>query len=382
MTAADAPTGRPLRAGVIGLGWAGQQHLKGYAQTAGVELVGLAGMESELLERLGDEYGIEHRFADWAELIANVDLDVVSVCTPPSLHAPIAIGALEAGVHVLSEKPMALDAVSARQMVDAAKASGRILDVSFNHRRKAEVTAVKDLIDRGLLGRIYYAKAGWMRHSGIPGLGSWFTRKATAGGGPMMDIGVHMLDMALHLMGEPSVQSVSAATYAEFGPRGRGGAAWGVTPKTGGDGTTAFEVEDLATAFVRMSGGATLLLESSWAQGIGHDDMYVTLYGTEGGAEISWNRPGPQVRAWTQVQGIDAALEPRIGRNGGHTEAIADFVAAVRAGDHTVRQGEEALTRALIVDAAYRSAGDGAEIRLEPVPAVGSSNEAVTGSLG
>jgi predicted dehydrogenase len=382
MTAIAPQSGPRLRAAVIGLGWAGQQHLDGYHRAGGVDLVGLAGMEPDHLQRLGDQYGIEHRFADWADLIANVELDVVSVCTPPSLHAPIAIAALEAGIHVLSEKPMALDSISARQMVDAAKASGRILDVSFNHRRKAEVAAVKDLIDRGLLGRIYYAKAGWMRHAGIPGLGSWFTRKATSGGGPMMDIGVHMLDMALHLMGEPTVQSVTAATYAEFGPRGRGGAPWGVTPKTGGDGTVTFEVEDLATAFVRMNDGGTLLLESSWAQGIGHDDMYVTLFGTEGGAEITWNRPGPQLRAWTQVEGVDAVLEPRIGANGGHAEAIADFVAAVRAGDPTVRQGEDALTRALIVDAAYRSAGDGAEVRLEPVPADGLSNDAVSGPLG
>jgi predicted dehydrogenase len=363
-------SGPPLRAGVIGLGWAGQQHLDGYRRATGVDLVGLAGMEADHLQRLGDEYGIEHRFADWSELFAGTELDVVSVCTPPSLHAPITIAALEAGIHVLSEKPMALDARSARQMVDAAKANDRILEVSFNHRRKGEVAAAKDLIDRGLLGRIYYAKAGWMRHSGIPGLGSWFTRKATSGGGPMMDIGVHMLDIALYLMGEPNVQSVSASTYAEFGPRGRGGANWGVSAKTGGDGTLSYEVEDLATAFVRMTDGGTLLLESSWAQGIGHDDMYVTLFGTEGGAELRWDK-SRGLKAWTQVNGVDARLEPRIGPNGGHSEAIADFVAAVRSGTLDGHQGDEALTRALIVDATYRSADDSAEIRLEPGSAAG-----------
>jgi predicted dehydrogenase len=362
-----------LRAGVVGLGWAGQQHLDGYQRASGVDLVALAGMEPDHLVRLSDEYGIEHRFADWVDMIKGVELDVISVCTPPSLHAPIAVAALEAGIHVLSEKPMALDSASARQMVDAAKANGRILDISFNHRRKAQVSAVKDLIDRGLLGRIYYAKAGWMRHSGIPGLGSWFTRKETSGGGPMMDIGVHMLDMALYLMGEPSVQSVTASTYAEFGPRGRGGANWGITSKTGGDGAPIFEVEDLATAFIRTLGrdgdGGTLLLESSWAQGVGHDDMYVTLFGTEGGAELTWNRPGPELKVWTQIDGVDATLQPQLGINGGHAEAIADFVAAVRSGDLSTRQGDEALTRALIVDAAYRSADEAVEIQLqEPAP--------------
>ena len=342
--------------------------MDGYQRAEGVDLVGLAGMEAEPLQRLGDEYSVEHRYADWADLIKNAELDVVSVCTPPSLHAPISIGALEAGVHVLSEKPMALDAGSARRMVDAAKASGKLLEVSFNHRRKAEVAAAKDLIDKGLLGDIYYAKAGWMRYHGIPGgVGNWFSRKATSGGGPLMDIGVHMLDMALHLMGEPSVQTVSASTYAAYGPRGRGRGQYGAT-QPGSDDPVPFEVEDLATAFVRMDDGSTLLLESSWAQGVGHDDMYVTLYGTEGGAELTWNPPGPQLRAWTQIDGVDATLKPQLGINGGHAEAVADFVTAVRAEELEGHQGDEALTRALIVDATYQSAEASTEIRLQPAP--------------
>ncbi|HEY9294301.1 MAG TPA: Gfo/Idh/MocA family oxidoreductase [Microlunatus sp.] len=351
-----------LRAGVIGLGWAGQQHMAGYHRAEGVDLVGLAGMEPEPLLRLGDEYAVEHRYADWADLVKNADLDVVSVCTPPSLHAPITIAALEAGINVLSEKPMALDAVSAAKMVEAAKAGGKVLDVSFNHRRKAEVTAAKELIDKGLLGDIYYAKAGWMRHSGIPGgVGNWFSQKATSGGGPMMDIGVHMLDMALHLMSEPSVHSVTASTYAAFGPRGRGRGRYGAGV-AGSDTPVPFEVEDLATAFIRMGNGATLLLESSWAQGIGHDDMYVTLFGTEGGAELTWNPPGPQLKVWTQIDGVDATLQPDIGLSGGHAEAIEDFLAAVRSG--SPRYGDDALTRALVVDAMYASALDAVEIRL------------------
>ncbi|SDR87078.1 Gfo/Idh/MocA family protein [Microlunatus soli] len=373
---------RNLRAGVVGLGWAGQQHMNGYQRAAGVDLVGLAGMEAEPLQRLGDEYAVEHRYADWVDLIKNAELDVVSVCTPPSLHAPIAIGALEAGVHVLSEKPMALDAASARQMVDAAKANGKILEVSFNHRRKAEVTATKELIDKGLLGEIYYAKAGWMRYHGIPGgVGNWFSRKATSGGGPLMDIGVHMLDMALHLMGEPSVQTVSASTYAAYGPRGRGRGNYGAG-QPGSDQPVPFEVEDLATAFVRMDNGSTLLLESSWAQGVGHDDMYVTLYGTEGGAELTWNPPGPQLRAWTQIDGVDADLKPALGLNGGHAEAVADFVAAVAAEELAGHQGDEALTRALIVDATYHSAAESTEVRLQPTPPSALTQDAVTAVAG
>ena len=147
---------------------------------------------------------------------------MISIATPTALHAPVALAALAAGVHVLSEKPLAESVERAAAMVAAAKANDRVLDVSFNHRRRGDVKMLKKVIDDGLLGEIYYAKAGWLRRSGIPGLGTWFTQKSLAGGGPLMDIGVHMLDMALHLMGEPTAEAVSAATYAEFGPRGRG----------------------------------------------------------------------------------------------------------------------------------------------------------------
>jgi predicted dehydrogenase len=221
MSVTSTNQGGKLRAGVIGLGWAGRQHMDAYAQLADVELVALAGLEPDQLELLGNQYGVapERRFADWSELVAAGCVDVVSVATPTDLHAPITVAALDAGLHVLSEKPMAETGDVAQTMVDAARRNGKVLDVSFNHRRRGDVQVLKRLIDAGALGDIYYAKAGWLRREGIPGMGSWFTRQAASGGGPLMDIGVHMLDMALHLLGEPAVTTATAATYAEFGPR-------------------------------------------------------------------------------------------------------------------------------------------------------------------
>jgi predicted dehydrogenase len=358
-------SGSPLRAGVIGLGWAGRQHMAAYDQLPGVELVALAGMESDQLELLGDSYGVDQRFHDWRDLVEQAVVDVVSIATPTVLHAPIAVAALNAGLHVLSEKPMAENGMVASEMVAAAEANDRVLEVSFNHRRRGDVSALKSLVDSGVLGRIYYAKAGWLRRSGIPGLGSWFTRSATAGGGPLMDIGVHMLDMALHLLGEPVVDAATAATYAEFGPRGRGGAAYGASNKTGVT-EGAFDVEDLSTAFLRLDGGGTLLLESSWAQWIPHDQCYVTLYGSEGGASIEWGGdPGKtyhHLRAWTEVQGVAAELHPVVGPDGGHTQCVLDFLTEVRSGEFSKYRGEEALTRARVVDACYASAAAGSEV--------------------
>lgn len=356
----------PLRAGVVGLGWAGQQHMNAYVSHPDVELVAVAGLEDGPREQLGESLGVapDQRYRGYQEMIDGAGLDVISVATPTALHAPVAVAALNAGVHVLSEKPLAENAERGAEMVAAAHANDRVLDVSFNHRRRGDVKALRQLVEDGLLGEIYYAKAGWLRRSGIPGLGTWFTRQALAGGGPMMDIGVHMLDMALHLMGEPAAETVSAATYAEFGPRGRGGSA-NRPAAASEDGSVPFEVEDLSTAFVRLAGGATLLLEASWASYIERDQLYVVLYGSEGGAVLgspeAWNVA--QLNVLGEIRGIPAVLSPTLPADGHHQEAVYDFVAKVQSPDRTGLHGDDLLTRSKIVDAAYRSA----ELRREVV---------------
>ena len=193
-----------------------------------------------------------------------------------------------------------------------------------------------------------------------------------------MDIGVHMLDMALHLLGEPQVTAATAATYAEFGPRGRGASAYGLGRKT--DVTAEdFDVEDLATAFLRLDGGGTLLLESSWAQWIPYDQCYVTVYGSEGGASIEWGgEPGEHYRKlgiWTEKDGVPAQLTPVVPPDGQHLETVIDFLAAVRAGAAAEHDGSEALVRAAVVDACYASAAKRTEVALGGEPVTESSSQ-------
>lgn len=351
-----------LRAGVIGLGWAGEQHLNAYRDLPGVEIVAVADPGPFLAER-GEELGIDEdrRFADPQALIDSGLIDVISIATPTATHAPLAIAALDAGLHVLSEKPMAETGVVAQTMVDAAQRNGRVLDVCFNHRRRGNVKALKKVIDEGVLGDIYYAKTGWVRRQGIPGMGGWFTTKSLAGGGPMMDIGVHMLDMTLYLLGEPQVTTATGSIYAEFGPKGRGGSAFGTRNVQG---ATAFDVEDLSTAMLRLDSGATLLVEASWAQWIPHDDAYVTVYGSEGGASIHFGGDGAALEVWTEKDGYPARLEPPVLPDGHHKEAVADFVAKVASGDFAAHDGSDAVVRALVVDAIYASAEKGGEVTL------------------
>ncbi len=353
---------RRLKVGVVGIGWAGRQHLEAYANSEDVEIVGLAGMEPDVLAELRDRYGIPHAVARWEDLLALEGLDAVSVAVPTFLHAPIAVAALERGIHVLSEKPIARDGTEAQLMVDAARRAGRVLEVAFNHRRRGDITALKRIIDDGEVGRPYYAKASWLRRSGIPSLGSWFTNRDMAGGGPLADIGVHVIDYALHLLGEPKVLSVSASAFSEIGPQGRGGGSYGAQAAD-----SAFEVEDFASAFIRLEGGATLLVEAGWAAYRDTADLLdFRVYGTDGGAELR-RSGGPDDAVETlQVFTEERDYEPEVGPSLGHQGVVDDFLAAVRGDQDTWRRhdGSLALDRARIIDACYASAAQHREVQL------------------
>lgn len=376
MTTTSSDTSQTLKAGVVGLGWAGQQHMDAYAHLPGVELVAIAGMEDEPRAALGEKYGVTRLYRDWKELVADGGLDVVSVAVPTFLHAPIAVGALDAGIHVLSEKPIARTAAEAQSMVDAAHRSGRVLEVAFNHRRRGDIQALKAAIDSGQIGRPYHARAVWLRRAGIPALGSWFTNREMAGGGPLIDIGVHVLDYALHLFGEPRVTAVSAVTHSELGVRGRGGAA-GNKQDVG----SAYEVEDLASLLLRLEGGGSIVLETSWAAyRPAGDEFGITLYGTEGGADLRVvdYAPAGELTIFTgegeSISDVSVKADP--GR--GHTAVVETFLEHVAdTANWGHYDGSSALDRARVIDAAYESARIGAEVVLHPATA-----GAATGAVG
>lgn len=363
----DVQTSKILKVAVIGLGWAGQQHLKAFHGLEGVQVVALAALEPDLLAAAAAEYQVPHAFARWEELLELDGLDAVSVAVPTFLHAPIAIAALERGLHVLSEKPLARNAAEGAGMVAAARAAGRVLEVVFNHRRRGDVKKLKTIIDAGELGRPYYAKASWLRRRGIPTLGSWFTNPELAGGGPLVDIGVHVLDYALHLLGEPRVVSVSAATYSELGRQGRGGGE----DYSSSSANHQFEVEDFASAFIRLEGGMTLLLEAGWASYRDPADlMDFRVYGTEGGAELraahAHQITDAGLRIFTDKADSNADYAALSLDDGEHGAVIEEFIDVIRAGKAawSGHDGSVALQRATIIDACYLSAREEREVRL------------------
>lgn len=356
-----------FRVGVIGVGWAGQQHLAAYAALPNVEIVAIAGQETELRNELGARYDAKHLFNEWERLVELPELDAVSIAVPNFLHAPIAIAALKRGLHVLSEKPLARNSVEGREMVEAARSAGRVLDVAFNHRLRGDIQKLGEIIHSGELGRPYYAKASWMRRRGIPKIGSWFTNRDMAGGGPLADIGVHVLDYALFLLGEPRVTSVSAATYNELGTRDIGGMRWETAAGQG----SAFEVEDMAAAFLRLEGGGTLVLETSWAAFRNPDDLIdFHVMGTEGGAELTaigaTKTKVGDLRIYRDVDGEVADYQPSAEPGLAHPGVVADFVGTLADPDEWARNdGSIALRRAQIIDACYQSATENKEITVE-----------------
>jgi predicted dehydrogenase len=354
-----------IRVGVIGLGFGGESALKSFRQVPDVEIVALAGLEEDRLAYLGKTYEVPHLYREYQDLLARDDLDAVSIGVPNHLHAPIAIAALQRGLHVLCEKPLARSAEEAETIVQAAVEAKRVLQVVFNHRERGDVQTLKCYINEGKLGRIYYARAYWMRRNGIPGAGSWFVSKAKSGGGPLIDLGVHVLDMVLYLLGEPEVVTVSASTYDELMRSGRG--VDKEATKSGANHSQ--DVEDLATAFIRLANGTTLLLETSWATNSSYGDDYgVILYGSEGGAEIKvkYYSTRDTLRIYTDVAGAPSEIAVQNPKSEFHLAVIRQFVEHIRSGNWSLYTGSEGLRRARIIDACYASAQQGREVLFAP----------------
>ncbi len=357
-------TSKTVRVGVIGVGFIGKVHLQSLAKVPEIQVVAIADVEPVRLAKMAEEFGIADTYADYHELLARKDIDAVTVATPNDMHAPVTIAALEAGKHVLCEKPLATSTTEALAMTQAAKKAKRALLVAFSHRRRGDVQWLKQAIDEGMFGDLYFGKAIWMRRAGIPYWGEWFTKKERSGGGPLIDLGVHMLDMSLYLMGEPKVVSVSASIFSEFGPRGKGYS--GPLPPD-----PRYDVEDLASLYLRLEGGKTLTLEASWATFGKHGDSFgVSLFGANGGAElfVDFYAEHDTLRLFTEIGGSPAEVRPAPAPRHGHTDVMKEFAQLILSGNWASATGQDGLSRARIIEAAYRSAKEGREVVLEDLP--------------
>ena len=212
---------------VIGAGAIAPSHIQGYQKHPAATVVALADVSPERGRETADKFKIPEVVPDYKTLLARDDIHIVSIALPNYLHVPVALEAVQAGKHVLVEKPIATSAADSARLVEEADQRGLLLMVGQNARLKPEVQTAKQLVERGVLGEVYHAKTALVRRAGIPRIGSWFTQSKLSGGGCVYDIGVHALDRALFLMGEFEAASVSGQTYAKFGPRRLGNGTWG-----------------------------------------------------------------------------------------------------------------------------------------------------------
>lgn len=272
-----------VKIGMLGCGDIAWYHLRQIQALDGVELATAYNRGRERLEKLGSAAGLpmDKMYTDWSKMLDDSELDAVVNCLPNSLHSPVSVAALDAGLHVLCEKPMATSLGEAYEMVEAARRNNRKLLIGLTRRFRGDSKVAKQLVLDGALGDVYYSKAGWMRRNGIPGWGSWFTRQELAGAGPIYDIGVHALDLACWLGGNFNVDQALASSYSRFGPRKMGYGDWG-TPNDDG----YFDVEDMATALLKMKDGSTVAFEVSWAAHVPKSEVNVMLLGDKAGLDM------------------------------------------------------------------------------------------------
>lgn len=333
-----------VRVAVVGLGMGGG-HLRRLVAGRHCEAVAICDTDESRLAHWQRDQNVPQAYTDFDQMLESAPLDAVVIATPNVLHAPMTIKALQAGLHVLCEKPMAMNAQEAERMRDTARRCKRQLLINFNQRFSKEAWGLKRAVEDGKLGDIYAAKCGWIRRYGIPGLGGWFTTKALAGGGPLVDIGVHALDLTLWFMGHPVAKEAIASKYAFFGPElGR---------RTGKN----YDVEDLAMGLVRFTNGATLFLEASWASHIKHGDaFYSELLGTKGGALRRWD--GEQNFCTIYRTEHDTFVDHQLGRCLDQPpEPVQHFIDVIRGDAKPIPTAEDGVRVMRVLDMLNASAG-------------------------
>jgi predicted dehydrogenase len=291
-------------------------------------------------------------YTDYGKLLEEARPDVVSVALPNFLHEPVAVACLEAGAHVMCEKPLAHTLQSALNIEHAVERTGKKVFMNLSQRFNEKNMEARAIYDAGGLGEVYHGYTEWTRRDWIPGFGGWFGQKDKSGGGPMLDIGVHKIDIALWLMGRPKPVTVSGTTHYQRG-----------VPLAKKEGVK-FDVEDYACGFVRFANGASLLFETSWA---GYQQTYsqenMKLIGTRGGIET---REGPNGQDYYYNQEINGVpVAGRIipdGRGRMSTDVLVDCIL-----DDTPFPAnlEDGLRMQVILEALYLSAERGAEVNVK-----------------
>ncbi|CAM3608849.1 MULTISPECIES: Gfo/Idh/MocA family protein [Saccharibacillus] len=350
-----------VRIGLIGCGSISDSHLQAYAANPQVKLTAVCDLNEERARRTAKQYGIDDVHTDYRQLLADPNIDAVSICTWNNSHAEISIEALRAGKNVLCEKPLCKTVDEALAIRQAVEETGRVLQVGYVRRHAANIEVLKRFIDAGDLGDLYYAKASLIRRLGNPG--GWFADEERSGGGPLIDIGVHVIDLCWYLMGKPAPVSVSGNTYRKLGNRSN---IENFSYYQAADFDPSLNtVEDMANALIRFENGASLMVDVSFSLHARKDSAQIAVFGERGGAEIE-----PALSIVTEQHNTILNIDPQLTTPGfdfvdSFKREINHFVDLCQGKGENLCPVDDGVAMIRLLNAIYRSAEEGREIRLD-----------------
>ncbi|MGG4103379.1 Gfo/Idh/MocA family oxidoreductase [Paenibacillus sp. FSL W8-0187] len=351
---------KSINIGVIGTGSISAMHLQSYQKHANANLLAVCDLNEERAQSAAEKYGATKVYTDYNELLADPEIDAVSICTWNNTHAEISIAALNAGKHVLVEKPLCRTVEEALQVQEAVKSSGKLLQVGFVRRYDPNAQMLREFADKGEFGEIYFAKASSVRRLGNPG--GWFSDIERSGGGPLIDIGVHVIDLCWYMMGRPKPVSVSANTYRKLGNRSnvRNLSFYKAADYDAEKNT----VEDMANAMIRFENGASILVDVSFTLHAKENLQSVKLYGDKGGFEID-----PEVVIVTEKHDTIINIQPQTDSTGFAFDAafqseVDHFISSIENGTSPLSPVEDGVEIMKILCGIYESAEKGVEVLL------------------
>ena len=352
---------KKLKIGIIGSGGIAQgAHMTGYQAASDLcEMVAVSDVNETVANEAAGKFGITKIYTDYKDLLADPEIDAVSVCTPNKFHLGPTVDALHAGKHVLCEKPLGMNAEECKEMCRAARDTGKMLQVGLNMRFGGSSVAAKQYIDGGNMGDIYFARAQALRRRGVPAWGV-FIDKEKQGGGPLIDIGVHILDLTLFMMGYPKPVAASGKTWDTLGKNPALYNQWGDYDRS------KFTVEDFAVALIKFDNGAIVSLESSFMANIGNDLFETQLFGTQSGMIVKgWGDDSVQIFTEQNRQLFDIKPKNVPDVKSSHAAEIKAFLTAINDGAVSPVPGEQGLTLNAVFDAIYKSSETGKEEAIE-----------------
>lgn len=350
-----------MKVAIIGCGTiANAAHIPAYMKNAEAEIAYFCDIIPERATAAVEKYGCGVAVTDYHDVLKDPSVEAVSVCVPNNSHAPIAMDALRAGKNVLCEKPAARTYPEALEMQKVQHETGKVLNIGVVNRFNDSVNKIRQYIQEGRLGDVYHVYASFRAHRSIPGLGGDFTNKAVAGGGALIDWGVHYLDIVMYCCGDPKPMTVTGETFCKLGKDIKNYTykdMWAGPPKPDG----VYDVDDSITALIRTS-GPVVTVHGAWAQNIGVKETYIDFIGDKAGIRLQY---GGDFTLYTAEHGALVSYTPDFNMGNMFEQEIDAFLRCIRTGEKLPSHIDTVIITASIMQAIYDSADAHKEIKLE-----------------